>query len=289
MSFGNRHCRSDTDFVVRQQTLSFGNRLCRSASIPAVTASLVLDRPEHWAGVGDLVPQESIKMATLTSRFQNAFRDILRQLANGELDGDGVDRIVLRLEQLCVHVLRLCDVALMDNRIEHLITNTITLLRNYNDQNNQAVSFQSVERLSSEPGRPSFNISSEQLQYLLYYDLSVPDIAVALGVSKSTIFRRMRMFGLSAKQRKTVISEEELDRTIREIQVDFPNAGYRRVSSQLLSRSIKVSQMAVRSAMHRIDPEGVAMRWLQLVPRRSYSVAGPLSLWHIDGNHKLIR
>ena len=99
----------------------------------------------------------------------------------------------------------------------------------------------------------------------------------------------MRTFGLSAKQRNTVISEEELDRTIREIQVDFPNAGYRRVSSQLLSRGIKVSQMAVRNAMHRIDPEGVAMRWLQLVPRRSYSVAGPLSLWHIDGKHKLIR
>lgn len=83
-------------------------------------------------------------MATLFSRFQNAFRDILRQLANGELDEDGVDSLVFRLEQLGLHVLRLCDVSLMDNRIEHLITNTITLLRNYNDQNNQAVSFQSA-------------------------------------------------------------------------------------------------------------------------------------------------
>ena len=35
--------------------------------------------------------------------------------------------------------------------------------------------------------------------------------------------------------------------------------------------------------------EGVAQRWLALTPRCSYSVPGPLSLWHIDGNHKLVR
>ena len=156
-TFGNRRCPSATDFVVRQ-----------------ASQQAVLDRDSDR----DLVRQESIKMATLTSRFQNALRDILRQLANGELDEDGVDSLVFRLEQLGLHVLRLCDVSLMDNRIEHLITNTITLLRNYNDQNNQAVSFQSVKRFSGEPGCPSFNISSEQLQYLLHYDLSVPDIAV---------------------------------------------------------------------------------------------------------------
>ena len=61
------------------------------------------------------------------------------------------------------------------------------------------------------------------------------------------------------------------------------------VYSQLLTRNIRVTHLAVRNAMHRIDPQGVAMRWLQLVPRRSYNVPGPLSLWHIDGNHKLIR
>ena len=42
--------------------------------------------------------------------------------------------------------------------------------------------------------------------------------------------------------------------------------------------------------MQRCDPEGVANRWLNTVhPRCSYSVYGPLALWHIDGNHKLIR
>ncbi|CAB4039385.1 uncharacterized protein LOC110239820, partial [Paramuricea clavata] len=190
----------------------------------------------------------------LFSKFQDAFRDIIRQLSNSELDEDGVDSIIFRLEQLSVHLVRLCNVDLMNNQTERLISNTIMLLRSYNDVNRQASSFH------------------------------VPDIAQALGVSRSTIFRRMRTFGLSVGQRMTYISDENLVITIRQVQQDFPNAGYRRLCSQLLIRGIRVPQMAVRNAMHRIDPEGVAMRWLQLVPRRSSNVPGPLSLWHIDGN-----
>ena len=223
------------------------------------------------------------------SRFQEALRDIIRQLTNADLDEEKVDGIIFRLDQLSVHLVRLCSTDLMSNEIEQLITNTVILLRSYNDNFNNQVSFQSERSLNGNRGRPSYNISSQQLQYLLDYDLSVPDIALALGVSRSTIFRRMHSFGLSVRQRMTDISEENLYRVIREIQQDFPNAGYRRVHSQLLIRGVRVKQTSVRNAMHRIDPEGVALRWLQLIPRRSYNVAGPLSLWHIDGNHKLIR
>ncbi len=41
--------------------------------------------------------------------------------------------------------------------------------------------------------------------------------------------------------------------------------------------------------MLRIDPEGAAYRAMShRLQRRVYRVAGPNSLWHIDGNHKLI-
>ena len=50
-----------------------------------------------------------------------------------------------------------------------------------------------------------------------------------------------------------------------------------------------MSEERVRSGLKRINPDGVVLYWLQISPRRSYSVPGPLSLWHIDGNHKLIR
>ena len=73
------------------------------------------------------------------------------------------------------------------------------------------------------------------------------------------------------------------------LKTEFPNAGYRRVHSQLVSRGIRVSHLRVREAMHRCDPEGTAMRWLIITPRAKNCVSGPLALWHVDGNHKLIR
>jgi hypothetical protein len=40
--------------------------------------------------------------------------------------------------------------------------------------------------------------------------------------------------------------------------------------------------------MRREDPEGNVTRWARSLPRTVYRVAGPGSLMHIDGNHKLI-
>ena len=141
---------------------------------------------------------------------------------------------------------------------------------------------------SGSVGRPKFNIPPEQLEYMVGYNISAPDIARA-GVSKSTIKRRLQEYGISIKSQRTILTDSELDTLVRAIQSEFPNAGYRRIYSQLKSRSISVTQSRVRESMHRTDPEGIAMRWLSITPRSVYNVKGPLSLWHIDGNHKLIR
>lgn len=47
----------------------------------------------------------------------------------------------------------------------------------------------------------------------------------------------------------------------------------------------------LRASMRRLDPEAILMRRfsMQTARRRQYSVPAPNSLWHIDGNHKLIR
>ena len=47
--------------------------------------------------------------------------------------------------------------------------------------------------------------------------------------------------------------------------------------------------MRVREAMLVTDPNGTIVRFADLVHRRRYHVPCPQALWHIDGNHKLIR
>lgn len=59
----------------------------------------------------------------------------------------------------------------------------------------------------------------------------------------------------------------------------------------LLARGVKIQENRVREAMRRTDPDGTIVRALQLriTHRRTYNVKAPLSLWHMDGHHKLIR
>lgn len=59
-------------------------------------------------------------------------------------------------------------------------------------------------------GRPSFDIPNRLLNYLLDIHLSVPKIARIVGVSISTVRRRMTQYGLSVHDTYSVISEEEL-------------------------------------------------------------------------------
>ena len=45
----------------------------------------------------------------------------------------------------------------------------------------------------------------------------------------------------------------------------------------------------MREAMLVTDPNGTIVRFADLVQRRRHHVPCPQALWHIDGNHKLIR
>ncbi|XP_041864795.1 uncharacterized protein LOC121654644 [Melanotaenia boesemani] len=126
---------------------------------------------------------------------------------------------------------------------------------------------------------------------MLQINLSVPCIAKLLGVSVRTVFRRMRDFGLSVSELYSSISDEELDNVVTAIKHDMPAAGYRMVRGRLRSMGIHVQWARMAASMHRVDSVGILSRLARLgcVVRRTYSVRGPLSLVHVDTNHKLIR
>ncbi|KAL7853134.1 hypothetical protein SRHO_G00189190 [Serrasalmus rhombeus] len=73
-----------------------------------------------------------------------------------------------------------------------------------------------------------------------------------LGVSTSTVFRRMREFGLSAG-RYSSMSDEELDRVVHSIENEMPSAGCHMVKGRLGSLGIHVQWRRVAASMHRVD------------------------------------
>lgn len=140
-------------------------------------------------------------------------------------------------------------------------------------------------------GRPRFAIEREELAEMLQTNLPVHYIAKMMGVSTRTLFRRMKEFGLSISALYSSITDEELDNCVRAIKDDMPASGYRMVRGRLLSLGIRVQWHRIAASMHRVDSIGILSRLARLgcVVRRTYSVRGPLSLVHIDTNHKLIR
>ena len=58
---------------------------------------------------------------------------------------------------------------------------------------------------------------------------------------------------------------------------------------QLARCGIVLQRSRIRASIHRVDPVNTALRRSVTVRRRVYHVAGTNCLWHIDGNHKLIK
>lgn len=148
-----------------------------------------------------------------------------------------------------------------------------------------------VEVAGGTIGRPKILIGEQRLKEMLHTQLPVPCIAKLMGVSRSTIFRRMEEYKLSVRNMYSSISDDELDNLIASIKNNLPNAGYRMVRGRLESIGHRVQWRRIAGSMHRVDSVGIISRLSSLgcVVRRVYSVPGPLSLVHVDTNHKLIR
>ena len=114
-------------------------------------------------------------------------------------------------------------------------------------------------------------------------------IASMLGVSLRTLRRRMTDVGLSVNDFYSAISDSDLDRAVSALKVQYPNSGYRMMAGLLLQQGVRVKQMQLRESMQRVDPNGIVLRCHECIRRRRYNVPYPLALWHLDGNHKLIR
>lgn len=86
------------------------------------------------------------------------------------------------------------------------------------------------------------------------------------------------------------MSDVELDERVLQVVSSNDLLGPESVRARLYGEGIVIQRRRVRQSMLRTNPEGAALRSMaSRLHRRTYRVAGPNSLWHLDGNHKLIR
>ena len=61
------------------------------------------------------------------------------------------------------------------------------------------------------------------------------------------------------------------------------------IQGSLIHRGIRVPREMLRAAIHRVDHENTVQRQTSVISRRIYSTPHPNAVWHLDGNHKMIR
>ena len=225
--------------------------------------------------------------------IRNRLLQVIQDLENADssIDRNLQDSVAFRLEQIafiCSETDHIWPEFIPQDDLSK-ITEVCSVFSLYDEETDDRSSL--VTR-TGVAGRPSLDIPKYTLETYLRNGFSRTKIAKILGTSRRTITRRIKFFGLnSTLPHYTQIDDNSLDAMVQEVFKDFPNCGIRCMKGFLLSREIRLQWATVRDAMWRVDPSGLLLRTTQLntVQRRRYSVPGTFALWHIDGNHKLIR
>lgn len=138
-------------------------------------------------------------------------------------------------------------------------------------------------------GRPKIQIAEHELLNLLELRFTQVEIARLYGCSTRTVRRRISSFNLQEMVEFSEISDQDLDELVARFVEMFPCAGQKSLAGCLQAQNYRIQRWRIRESMLRVDPCGMEERMRNILHRRRYKVKGPNSLWHIDGNHKLIR
>ena len=135
-------------------------------------------------------------------------------------------------------------------------------------------------------GRPSINISEEQLLFFVQHGFKSHRNSTIVWLF---VERRMQHCEISVHSSYSRISDSDLQAIVATLCHRNPNIGKRSIDGLLRAQGIIVQRHRIRDTLHAVDPEGVHNRLRGIFHRRQYSVPSPNALWHVNGYHKLIR
>ena len=132
-------------------------------------------------------------------------------------------------------------------------------------------------RSTGKPGRPAYDISSEQLEGLRSVGFSWVKTADFLSGSERTL--RNKRVELEISLKYSQITEMQLDVEVQTILTENPKLGENMLVGALLSRGITVQREMLRRSIERVDPVGKVLRRLRSLRRTAYNVSTPNALW----------
>ena len=140
-------------------------------------------------------------------------------------------------------------------------------------------------------GKPEIEFDNSEVTILRERGHSWVDIAVLLGTNDRQLRRwRLRTNFIDSR---VAFDNETVVSLIKTFVEGRQKTGEKSIISYLQGiHKIKGTREQFRRAIQEADPRGLAERREQItyrIERRKYDITAPHMLWHIDGNHKLIR
>ena len=139
--------------------------------------------------------------------------------------------------------------------------------------------------MASRSGRKAIEVDRGTLVYLKSLGFTWKQVSDILGPSSKTLCRRATEWGITTY---STITDLELDVKVAALKHNFPNSGEVMINGHLMAQNIRVKRQRLRDCISRLN-SSMGLQKNPEIYRRVYSVPGPNYLWHIDGNHKIIR
>ena len=102
-------------------------------------------------------------------------------------------------------------------------------------------------------------LTEETLTLFLEYNFSNEEIATLFNISKRTMQRRVHEYQLY-KEKYNRISDDELEKMVYKILLDFPSSGFRRMKGYLQAKGLNIQWERIHSALWKLDPERMILR-----------------------------
>ena len=200
-------------------------------------------------------------MSSWALRALHSVASDLQSYEDGRFPHDAVDGFVLHLELVYRELLvgeQLEGPGATCQIVCSMVSHAVQNLQGFNCASSISPGRPLLLR-SGHACRPKFDIPREQMCALIE---NGPQVADLLGVSLSTVRRRMTLFDLSISSAYTSLSDVDLDQVVHDIKVEFPTCGCKQMQGHLQARGLRVQQLRVRESLRRVDPEGSIMRRL---------------------------
>ena len=174
--------------------------------------------------------REYMANESLSSTLSDRLFTLIGELYAKRLAGEDISDLIYQLEEFYSDLISLDlngivlpqeAVALINDSL-YTLTSTNTLMADHSEQ--------------PSCGRPFICISCEQLEYLIDLNFTAVSIAGILGVSRSTVYRRFKDYGLSIRNKYSSISDEMLDEIVQKILQQYPDCGQKMMSGHLKER-----------------------------------------------------